>query len=78
MVMSFFTHDLDFGTALALTRKAGPSVIQVRCRNVLPKRIGDLVIFALRTYQDDLRREALLVIEEERQCVRILPLSPPE
>src|SRR5437870_8712162 len=25
-----FTHDLDFGTALALTHAGGPSVIQVR------------------------------------------------
>ena len=25
-----FTHDLDFGTMLALTHKAGPSVLQVR------------------------------------------------
>ncbi len=25
-----FTHDLDFGTALALTHASGPSVIQVR------------------------------------------------
>ena len=27
-----FTHDLDFGTLLALTRAAGPSVLQVRRR----------------------------------------------
>jgi predicted nuclease of predicted toxin-antitoxin system len=25
-----FTHDLDFGTLLALTRARGPSVVQVR------------------------------------------------
>jgi len=31
-----FTHDLDFGTTLALTHAAGPSVIQVRGQNVLP------------------------------------------
>jgi predicted nuclease of predicted toxin-antitoxin system len=72
-----FTHDLDFGTALALTGEAGPSVIQVRCRNVLPERIGNLVLVALMSYQDDLLRGALLVIEEERERVRILPLSSP-
>lgn len=32
-----FTHDLDFGTLLALTRALGPSVLQVRTQNVLPK-----------------------------------------
>lgn len=30
-----FTHDLDFGTLLALTRASGPSVIQVRAQDVL-------------------------------------------
>ena len=29
-----FTHDLDFGTALALTHADGPSVIQVRTQRV--------------------------------------------
>lgn len=29
-----FTHDLDFGTALALTKSEKPSVIQVRTQNV--------------------------------------------
>ncbi len=28
-----FTHDLDFGTMLALSHKAGPSVLQVRGEN---------------------------------------------
>jgi predicted nuclease of predicted toxin-antitoxin system len=38
-----FTHDLDFGTLLALTRALGPSVVQVRAQNVLPEAIGGLV-----------------------------------
>jgi predicted nuclease of predicted toxin-antitoxin system len=29
-----FTHDLDFGTALVLTKAEKPSVIQVRTQNV--------------------------------------------
>src|SRR4051812_2012276 len=45
-----FTHDLDFGTALALTHATGPSVLQVRGRNVLPEQIGPLVLTALRQY----------------------------
>ncbi|PYR62942.1 MAG: hypothetical protein DMF88_26255, partial [Acidobacteria bacterium] len=32
-----FTHDLDFGALLALTRASGPSVIQVRAQDVLPE-----------------------------------------
>ena len=30
------THDLDFGTVLALTRGTGPSVVQVRTQDVTP------------------------------------------
>jgi predicted nuclease of predicted toxin-antitoxin system len=33
-----FTHDLDFGTMLALTHASGPSLIQVRGQNILPVR----------------------------------------
>ena len=31
-----FTHDLDFGTLLALTRASGPSVVQVRTQYFRP------------------------------------------
>jgi predicted nuclease of predicted toxin-antitoxin system len=39
-----FTHDLDFGTVLALTRASGPSVIQVRSHNVLPDQLSEAVV----------------------------------
>ena len=39
-----FTHDLDFVTMLALSGADGPSVLQVRCLNVLPEAIGTLVL----------------------------------
>jgi len=45
-----FTHDLDFGTMLALTHATGPSVLQVRGPNVLPEDIGPIGIAALRQY----------------------------
>ena len=38
-----FTHDLDFGTLLALTRGTGPSVIQVRTDDQAMRRIQYLV-----------------------------------
>jgi predicted nuclease of predicted toxin-antitoxin system len=70
-----FTHDLDFGTMLALSGSASPSVLQIRCLNVLPEAIGSLVLSVLRTYADDIELGALIVADEQRQRVRILPLS---
>lgn len=69
-----FTHDLDFGTALALTHAAGPSVLQVRTQNVLPEHMGPLVISAIRQHEDALARGALVVVEEKKSRVRVLPL----
>jgi predicted nuclease of predicted toxin-antitoxin system len=69
-----FTHDLDFGHLLALTHAAGPSVIQVRSEEVLPSRIGPLVLRALRQHCDLLESGALVVIEPANFRVRILPI----
>ncbi len=68
-----FTHDLDFGTLLALTHAAGPSVLQVRDRDVLPDNIGDAVVAALKQHEDDLFRGALVVVDGSTSRVRILP-----
>jgi predicted nuclease of predicted toxin-antitoxin system len=70
-----FTHDLDFGTMLALSGASGPSVLQVRCLNVLPEAIGPLVLALLRTYANEIEQGALVVADERRERVRILPLS---
>ena len=70
-----FTHDLDFGTALALTQAEGPSVIQVRTQDVTPKAIEKLVVSALRQFQADLEKGALIVLDEAHSRARILPLQ---
>ena len=69
-----FTHDLDFGTALALTHAAGPSVLQVRADDVLPDHIGLLVLAALRQHDSDLAKGALVVVDERKSRVRVLPI----
>ena len=69
-----FTHDLDFGTMLALTHAAGPSVLQVRGQNVLPDDIGPLVIAALRQHDAALSAGALVVVDVKKSRVRVLPL----
>lgn len=69
-----FTHDLDFGTMLALTHATGPSVLQVRGQNVLPEDIGPVVIAALRKHDSALAAGALVVVDVKKSRVRVLPL----
>ncbi len=69
-----FTHDLDFGTALALTHAGGPSVLQVRSQRVLPEHLGPMVLASLRQYERELSVGALVVVEPSKNRVRILPL----
>lgn len=69
-----FTHDLDFGTALALTRAEKPSVIQVRTQNVTVSHLSKIVLETIKTHADLLEKRALLVIDEDKQRVRILPI----
>jgi predicted nuclease of predicted toxin-antitoxin system len=68
------THDLDFGTALALTHAGGPSVIQVRTQRVLPEHIGPLILEAVRRFEAELSAGALVVVEPASSRVRVLPL----
>ncbi|MBX3436225.1 MAG: DUF5615 family PIN-like protein [Planctomycetaceae bacterium] len=68
------THDLDFGTILALTHRSGPSVVQLRGQDVLPDRMGNLVVAALAQHETELESGALIVVEEAKNRVRILPI----
>ena len=70
-----FTHDLDFGTLLALTQAENPSVVQVRAQNILPSHLANTVVAVLRANEDLLNEGALIVVDEGRARVRILPLQ---
>lgn len=70
-----FTHDLDFGTILALTQAESPSVVQVRAQNILPSHLANIVVAILRSNQEFLEQGALIVVDEGRARVRILPLQ---
>ncbi len=70
-----FTHDLDFGTLLALTQAESPSVIQVRTQNILSSHLSKTVVAVLRANEETLERGALVVVDEGRARVRILPLQ---
>jgi predicted nuclease of predicted toxin-antitoxin system len=69
-----FTHDLDFGAILAATQARGPSVIQLRAQDILGERLQVIVCTALELYQLQLEAGALIVVDEARSRVRILPL----
>jgi len=69
-----FTHDLDFGTVLALTHDEGPSVIQVRAKDVFPSHLEELMTRVLRQYEAQLRSGALVVVDEGSARIRILPI----
>ena len=70
-----FTHDLDFGTALALTKAEKPSVIQVKTQNVTIPHLSKMVISAINTYAYLLEKGALIVLDEDKKRIRILPLQ---
>jgi predicted nuclease of predicted toxin-antitoxin system len=69
-----WSHDLDFGALLALTRLTGPSVVQVRTQDVSPEHLASLVVAALRQHAEALDRGALVTIDEARARVRVLPI----
>ena len=69
-----FTHDLDFGTMLALSHAIGPSILQIRAEDILPDNLESSVIAALNQHERDLASGALVVVDESRSRVRVLPI----
>ena len=68
-----FTHDLDFGTLLAVTRANGPSVIQIRTQDVMPSYLETRIMQVLRQHGVALEKGALVTVDESRARVRVLP-----
>lgn len=70
-----FTHDLDFGTLLASTKAQAPSVVQIRTQDVMPHHLGKRLIRVLEEYRLFLENGALLIVDEHKARVRILPFT---
>ncbi len=68
------THDLDFGTILAVTQGEKPSVVQIRSDDVTPAAIGAQVKAALTQMTAELEAGALITIDPKRTQLRVLPL----
>lgn len=70
-----FTHDLDFGALLAATQAESPSVFQIRTDDVSPEALAPRAIELLHRFAPQLSSGALIVVDEMRERVRILPLG---
>jgi predicted nuclease of predicted toxin-antitoxin system len=69
-----FTHDLDLGMLLAARKLLRPSVIQVRCQDVMPSAIGKTVVRAIAAASAHLKAGALVTVDPARHRIRLLPI----
>jgi predicted nuclease of predicted toxin-antitoxin system len=69
-----FTHDLDFGVILAARKSRIPSVIQVRTEDVLPSRIGDVLLYVLEVARTHLQDGAIVTVDPAQHRIRLLPI----
>lgn len=70
-----FTHDLDFGAMLAATNAESPSVFQIRTEDVSPAALSPRAIGRLNRFKSQLSSGALVIVDEMRERIRILPLG---
>jgi len=69
------TNDLDFGAILAITGLESPSVVLFRRREVFSHVIAPLILYAIENFAVELDAGALIVVDEYRYRVRLLPLA---
>lgn len=70
-----FTHDLDFGSILSISKFQKPSVIQIRSQDIMPSNIGSRILIALNQFENILNDGALIIIDNIKVRARILPLN---
>jgi predicted nuclease of predicted toxin-antitoxin system len=69
-----FTNDYDFGAILAATKREAPSVFQLKSQDLMPMKIGSIVLQILQQYENQLMEGCLLITDLTKNRVRILPL----
>ena len=69
------THDTDFGTILALSGADKPSVILFRLQATNNLTYINILQQHLPTFADNLLEGALVVIDEEKIRIRMLPIK---
>jgi len=70
------TFDLDFGAILAATGWDSPSVIQIRCLDNYSEEIVPSLVSVLKRFETELASGALIVLDEFKARIRLLPLNP--
>ena len=70
-----FTHDLDFGAILAVSRSDSPSVIQIRTQNLNSSHLVPFILRVLNKCQEALTAGALINVDETSARARVLPLK---
>ena len=69
------TLDLDFSAILAATQGKGPSVVQIRAKEVITERVFITTLAAIEQAQNELTEGAILTIDMEKSRLRLLPLG---
>lgn len=69
------THDTDFGTILALTGTDRPSVILIRWQSITTLRLFQFLENYLLEFEEDLSKGCLIVVEDNKVRIRLLPLK---
>jgi len=69
------TNDLDFGAILALEGFHLPSVIQIRRLGLFPDAVFPILDRVIKQFANELESGAIVVIDEKRMRVRLLPLA---
>ena len=69
------TFDLDFGAILAAIGLNSPSVIQIRCLDNYPESLCVSLVSALKRFEQELTSGAMIVLDEFKSRVRLLPLN---
>lgn len=69
------TVDLDFGQLLAASGQGTPSVVIFRLRDQTPASITPRLLQIIAERGTDLERGAVVVVEERRYRLRLLPIN---
>jgi predicted nuclease of predicted toxin-antitoxin system len=71
------TFDLDFGEIVALSHGRKASVVLFRLHNPRTPRVTERLAAVLADCVPALERGAVVIVEESRHRVRVLPLGSP-